>query len=132
MVFEKSAGDRYFTTIDFTKDYWQIPVADADIHKTAFATHDGTFEFVKMPFTMVNSSATFRMVNFSATFRMVNSSAKFRMVNSSATFVRAMRKTRKLLNGLTMLKPILTHDLLKIRPYNLHSNALFLEADFSL
>ena len=59
VVFEKLANDRYFKTTDFTKGYWQIPVADADIHKTAFVTHDGTFEFVKMPFGMINSSATF-------------------------------------------------------------------------
>ena len=58
-MFEKLANDRYFTTIDFTKGYWQIPVADAGIHKTAFVTHDGTFEFVQIPFGMINSSATF-------------------------------------------------------------------------
>ena len=34
-VFEKVANDCYFTAIDFTKGYGQIPVADADIHKTA-------------------------------------------------------------------------------------------------
>ena len=58
-VFEKLANDRYFPTIDFTKGYLQIPVADAGIHKTAFVTHDGTFEFVKIRFGMINSSATF-------------------------------------------------------------------------
>ena len=59
-VFEKLANDRCCTTIDFPKGYWQIPVADADKHKTAFVTHDGTFELVKMSFGMINSSVTFR------------------------------------------------------------------------
>ncbi|XP_077862049.1 uncharacterized protein LOC144343218 [Saccoglossus kowalevskii] len=34
------------------------PVAVEDIHKTAFVTPDGTYEFLKMPFGMMNSSAT--------------------------------------------------------------------------
>ena len=58
-VFEKLSNDRYFTTIDLTKGYWQIPVAECDVAKTAFVTHEGTYEFLRMPFGMVNSSATF-------------------------------------------------------------------------
>ena len=37
---------------------WQIPVAEKDIPKTAFVTPNGTYEFIKMPFGMVNSGAT--------------------------------------------------------------------------
>ena len=58
-VFEKMSGDCYFTTIDLTKGYWQIGVAEEDIYKTAFVLDNGTYKFVKMPFGMKNSSATF-------------------------------------------------------------------------
>ena len=44
--------------MDLSKRYWQISVAEEDIPKTAFVTPDGTYEFVKMPFGMMNLGAT--------------------------------------------------------------------------
>ena len=38
--------------------YWQILVAPQDVYKTAFVTPDGQYEFLRMPFGMVNSGAT--------------------------------------------------------------------------
>lgn len=58
-VFQKLGGDRYFSKIDLSKGYWQIPVREQDIQKTAFATPDGLYEFLKMPFGMTNAGATF-------------------------------------------------------------------------
>ena len=49
---------KYLTKLDLSKGYWQIPVAAKDIPKTAFVTPDGSYEFVKMPFGMMNSGAT--------------------------------------------------------------------------
>ena len=49
---------QYYSTIDLSKVYWQIPVAEEDIHKTAFVTPDGCYEFLRMPFGMKNSGAT--------------------------------------------------------------------------
>ena len=54
-VFEKMSEGGYFTTIDLTKGYWQIGVAEEDIYETAFVIDNGTYEFVKMPFGMKNS-----------------------------------------------------------------------------
>ena len=34
---------RYITTLDLTKGYWQVPVAEEARHKTAFATPLGLF-----------------------------------------------------------------------------------------
>ena len=57
-LFRKLNEDKYFSKIDLSKGYWQVPVAENDIHKTAFVTPDGSYEFLKMPFGMVNSAAT--------------------------------------------------------------------------
>ena len=57
-VFHDLSGDQYFTKVDLSKGYWQVPVAVEDIHKTAFVTPDGSYEFLKMPFGMMNSAAT--------------------------------------------------------------------------
>ena len=58
--FEKLNGDKYFTRIDLSKGYWQISIPEEDIPKTAFVTPDGSYEFLKMPFGMINSAATLK------------------------------------------------------------------------
>ena len=35
-LFDRLYGARVFTRLDFTSDYWQIAIALADRHKTAF------------------------------------------------------------------------------------------------
>ena len=57
-LFQRLSGKKYLSKIDLTKGYWQIPVAPEDVHKTAFVTPDGQYEFTRMPFGMVNSGAT--------------------------------------------------------------------------
>ena len=54
---QKLGKGRFFTKLDLSKGYWQIPVAEEDIRKTAFGTPDECYEFLKMPFGMMNSSA---------------------------------------------------------------------------
>ena len=58
-IFAKVSADRYFSTIDLSKGYWQIPVASTDISKTGFVTPDGCYVFRRMPFGLMNSAATF-------------------------------------------------------------------------
>ena len=58
-LFAKMNKSKYFTKIDFTKGYWQIPVAPEDIPKTGFVTPDGCYEFIMMPYGMVNAGATY-------------------------------------------------------------------------
>ena len=57
-LFRRLSGKKFLSKIDLTKGYWQIPVAPEDVHKTAFVTPDGQYEFTRMPFGMVNSGAT--------------------------------------------------------------------------
>ena len=46
---------KYYSKIDLSKAYGQIPVAEEDIEKTVFITPDGTYDFLKMLFGMKNS-----------------------------------------------------------------------------
>ena len=48
-----------FTKIDLAKGYWQILVLPEDRPKTAFATYQGLFQFIRMPFGLVSAPAVF-------------------------------------------------------------------------
>ena len=53
-------GDaKFFTKLDLTMGYWQIPISDHDKDKTAFITPQGLFQFTVLPFGMINAPATF-------------------------------------------------------------------------
>jgi len=44
-IFSKLEKDRYFSTFDVTKGYWQIPMNANDKAYTAFVTHKGLHQF---------------------------------------------------------------------------------------
>ena len=57
-LFQRLGKSKCYSKIDLSKGYWQIPVAEGDIEKTAFVTPDGKYDFLMMPFGMKNSGAT--------------------------------------------------------------------------
>ena len=61
-LLERLSGARYFSKLDVTNAYWQIPIRESDRKKTAFfiGPDYGVYEFNRMPFGITTAPSTFQ------------------------------------------------------------------------
>ena len=61
-LLQRLAGHRYFTKLDLKAGYFQIPIQQSDIPKTAIITQDGLYEFTVLAQGLMNAPPTFQRV----------------------------------------------------------------------
>ncbi|CAF2908943.1 unnamed protein product [Rotaria sp. Silwood2] len=61
-LLHRLAGHQYFTKVDLKSGYFQIPIHESDIPKTAIITQDGLYEFTVLAQGLMNAPPTFQRV----------------------------------------------------------------------
>lgn len=59
-LLDELVGAQWFTTLDMSSGFHQILLAEEDVPKTAFWTHNGHYEYNVMPYGVAGGPATFQ------------------------------------------------------------------------
>lgn len=57
---DKLAGGQYYNVLDMASGFYQIPISQDSIEKTAFITPDGLYEYLSMPFGLCNAPSVYQ------------------------------------------------------------------------
>lgn len=61
-IIDSIVGKKVFTICDFQSGFWQVPVHEDDIYKTAFACFCGTYAFRRCPQGISNSPSAYQAI----------------------------------------------------------------------
>ena len=61
-ILDTLGGGKIFAKLDLASGYWQVPVNPQHIPKTAFVTHLGLFDFLRMPYGLKTAPQTFQRI----------------------------------------------------------------------
>ncbi|KAK3287950.1 hypothetical protein CYMTET_4558 [Cymbomonas tetramitiformis] len=59
-MFDDMQGATVFSSADVRHGFWQMPMAEQDIEKTAFVSHYGSYEWLVLPMGLTNSPSTYQ------------------------------------------------------------------------